>query len=224
MDGLRFSTDDGVSLEADLRGPEDPPVGSAVLCHAHPRHGGSKDHPLLWAISNELVVRRHTVLSFNFRGVLGSGGSFGGGRAEVRDVAAAVARVRMDAPGPTLVCGWSFGAMVALHEALEDPSVAALALVGLPLAEHGLEVPAAPTPSELRAFRRPVLLLSGQGDQFSPRPELELVAGRLPAAELVVLPGTDHFFWRREREAAAAVGRFVETTVTPSPTERPLGP
>jgi hypothetical protein len=211
MDGLRFSTDDGVSLEADLRAPAGPAVGSAVLCHAHPRHGGSKDHPLLGAILNELLARGRTVLSFNFRGVRPSGGSFGGGRSEVRDVAAAVARVRTDAPGPTLVCGWSFGAMVALHEALEDASVAALALVGLPLAEHGLEVPAPPTASELRVLRRPVLLLSGQGDGFSPRPELELLARRLPAAELVILPGTDHFFWRREREAAAVVGRFVET-------------
>jgi alpha/beta superfamily hydrolase len=209
VETLRFSTEDGVSLQAERWTPDGPARGSAVLCHAHPRHGGSKDHPLLWAIRGELVASGLVVLSFDFRGVLGSGGTFGGGRAEVRDVAAAVARVRELADGPTLVCGWSFGAMVALHEALEDPSVAALALVGLPLGDHGLEVPEPPTVSELRAFRRPVLLLSGQGDRFSPGPELELLARRLPAAELLIVPGTDHFFWRREREAAGAIGRFA---------------
>jgi len=157
---------------------------------------------------SELADRELVVLAFNFRGVLGSAGSFGGGRTEIRDVAAAVARVRTEAEGPTLVCGWSFGAMVALHEALEDPAVAALALVGLPL-DHDLDVPGPPTPSELRGLRRPVLLLAGQGDPFSPRPQLELMAGRLPACRLEIVPGTDHFFWRREEEAAAIVGRFA---------------
>jgi hypothetical protein len=210
MDLLRFPTEDGVSLEGELRLPEDPPRGSAVLCHPHPRHGGSKDHPLLWAIRSELVTRGFAVLSFDFRGVLGSGGTFGGGRAEVRDVAAAVARVRAEATGPTIVCGWSFGALVALHEAIADRDVAALALVGLPLGDTGLELPDPPPAAELRAFRRPVLLLSGQGDQFSQRPDLEGVARRLPMAELEIVPGTDHFFWRREAQAAAAVAGFAE--------------
>jgi hypothetical protein len=210
VETLRFATEDGVSLEGELRMPEDPARGSAVLCHPHPRHGGSKDHPLLWAIRNELVARRFAVLSFNFRGVLGSGGTFGGGRAEVRDVAAAVARVRAEAEGPTLVCGWSFGALVALHEAIEDRGVAALALVGLPLGDTGLEVSDPPADAELRAFRRPVFLLSGQGDQFSQRPDLEGIARRLPNAELVIVPGTDHFFWRREAEAATSIADFAE--------------
>jgi alpha/beta superfamily hydrolase len=207
---LRFATEDGVSLEGELRMPEGPARGSAVLCHPHPRSGGSKDHPLLWAIRGELVARRFAVLSFNFRGVLGSGGTFGGGRAEVRDVAAAVARVRAEAKGPALVCGWSFGALVALLEATQDPAVAGLALVGLPLGDTGLEVPDPPTDAELRAFRRPVLLLSGQGDQFSQRSDLEGIARRLPNAELVIVPGTDHFFWRREAEAASSISDFAE--------------
>lgn len=213
METLRFATEDGVSLEGELRIPEGPARGSAVLCHPHPRHGGSKDHPLLWAIRNELVARRFAVLAFNFRGVLGSGGTFGGGRAEVRDVAAAVARVRAEAEGPALVCGWSFGALVALLEAIQDPAVAALALVGLPLGDTGLEVPDPPTDAELRAFRRPVLLLSGQGDQYSQRPDLEGIARRLPNAELVIVPGTDHFFWRREAEAASSISDFAERTL-----------
>ena len=210
MGTLRFSTDDGISLEGELRLPEGTPRGSAVVCHPHPLHGGSMDHPLLRAIRAELVTRGLAVLAFDFRGVRGSGGTFGGGRAEVRDVAAAVARVRAEADGPTLVCGWSFGALVALLEAVGDPDVAALALIGLPLGDTGLEIPVPPDPASMRAFRRPVLLLSGQGDRFSQRPDLEGVAQRLPAAELLIVPGTDHFFWRREADVAAAVGAFAE--------------
>ena len=44
---------------------------------------------------------------------MGSEGSFGSGVDEVGDVHAAVGLVRQDAPEPTLVVGWSFGASVA---------------------------------------------------------------------------------------------------------------
>lgn len=224
MERLRFTTEDDISLEGELGLPEAGTRASAVLCHPHPRHGGSMDHPLLWALRSELLLRGFLVVSFNFRGVLGSGGTHTGGRAEVRDVAAAVERARRATDGPTLVCGWSFGANVALREAIEDAHVAALALVGLPLGEHGLELPDLPGDAELRTFRRPVLLVSGQGDQYSQRPDLESVARRMPTAALEIVPGTDHFFWQREREAAELIGAFAErllggTNVSPEPSD-----
>jgi hypothetical protein len=210
MEALRFTTEDGVSLEGELHLPDGDARGSAVICHPHPRGGGSKDHPLLWAIRNELTLRGLAVLAFNFRGVMRSAGSYGAGRTEVRDVAAAVGRVREAAEGPTLVCGWSFGANVAFREAVADERAAALALVGIPLGDAAADLPPLPEASELRAFDRPVLLLSGEGDAFSTRPELEGLARSLPRAEISIVPGTDHFFWRREQEAAALIGGFAE--------------
>lgn len=209
MESLRFTTEDGVSLEGDLRLPDGDVRGSAVICHPHPRHGGSKDHPLLWAIRSELALCGLAVLAFNFRGVMRSAGSYGGGRAEVRDADAAVGRIREEVEGPTLVCGWSFGANVALREAVADDRVAACALIGIPLAEAAGQLPPLPGASELRAFDRPVLFLSGEGDTFSPHPELELLARSLPRVEVAIVPGTDHFFWRREREVAALIGGFA---------------
>src|SRR4051812_50034700 len=85
MESVTFTTDAPARLEGELRMPDGPPLGSAVLCHPHPRHGGSKDHPLLWAIRNDLAATRHlAVLAFNFRGVMGSGGTYGGGSLTVR--------------------------------------------------------------------------------------------------------------------------------------------
>jgi alpha/beta superfamily hydrolase len=209
MRSIRFATEDGHSLQGDLRLPDGAPLGSAVIAHAHPRHGGSKDHPVLWAVRNDLVSRGLAVLAFNFRGTMGSGGTFGGGRTETRDVAAAIARVREESDGPTIVCGWSFGAGVALREALDDPRVSALALIGLPL-DHDLDLPETPAPTELRLLRRPVLLLAGEHDRYAPRASLERVRDALPDAELSIVPGTDHYLWRRESEAAAIVGSFAE--------------
>lgn len=208
MEPVRFATEDGLSLEGELRIPEAETLGSAVICHAHPRHGGSKDHPLLWAVRNELAHRGFAVLAFNFRGAMRSDGSYGGGRTEVKDVAAAVTRVRGESEGPTVLCGWSFGANVAVREALDDERVAALALIGLPM-EHDLDIPPNPSPSELASLRRPVLLLAGENDEYAPEDRLRTLGEAFPQAEVVVIPGTDHYLWRREKEAAAAVGDFA---------------
>ncbi|HEY7660961.1 MAG TPA: alpha/beta fold hydrolase [Actinomycetota bacterium] len=208
MEPVRFSTLDGVSLEGELRVPESP-RGSAVLCHAHPRFGGSKDHPILWAIRNDLAQRGFAVLAFNFRGTMRSGGTYGGGRQETEDVVAAIGRVREEAEGPTVVVGWSFGAGVALREALTDERVAALALIGVPL-RHDLDLPPTPSSSELGAFRRPVLLLAGEHDAYSPEALVRDLAGSLPNAEVAIVAGTDHYLWRHERKAAAIVGAFAQ--------------
>jgi len=213
---LTFQTEDGVTLEGEVREASGPALASAVLCHPHPEQGGSKDHPLLWAIRNELSSRGFVVLSFNFRGVMGSHGEYGGGVAELADVAAAVGRARQEAPPESsmFVAGWSFGANVALREAVDDERVAALALIGLPLAQSNLDLPplpALPSRERLKAFDRPVLLLAGEADPFCPAPDLRALGRRLPQATVEVLEGTDHFFWQREREAARAVGSFAAT-------------
>jgi alpha/beta superfamily hydrolase len=206
---IRFDTADGCSLEGELRRPETAPRGSAVICHPHPRHGGSKDHPLLWNIRNDLAGRGLIVLTFNFRGVMGSSGEHGGGVDELHDVRAAIDRVRSEAEGPTVVAGWSFGANVALREAVDDARVAGLALVGFPVNDP-LGLPDPPDRGTLAAFDRPVLFLSGEADQFSPVPDLQRLARRLPRGEVEIVPNSDHFLWKREREAATIIGEFLE--------------
>lgn len=211
MTAIRFHTADGLSLVGELRLPDGPVRGTAVLCHPHPEHGGSKDHPILWAVRNDLAANRGlAVLAFNFRGVMGSEGTFAGGLEELRDVAAAVERAREEADGPTVLVGWSFGAHVALRHALADQRVAAAALIGMPLGEAGIALPTLPSRQELGGLAAPVLLVSGAADPISPVPDVRALAARIRGAEVLVVPDTDHFFWRRERELARAVGGFVD--------------
>ena len=205
---MTFRTDDGIRLEGELRMPDGEPRGSAVICHAHPRHGGSKDHPVLWAVRNELAGKRgFATLVFNFRGTMGSGGSYGGGLDELADVRAAVGAIREHADGPTLAFGWSFGASVALREAFEDRRVAALALFGIPLRPNDLQLPPLPDHRELRLLDRPILLLTGAHDEYCPADELRTYGADV--AEVVIIEGTDHYLGRHEREAAAIVGDFA---------------
>jgi uncharacterized protein len=207
---VRFRASDGVELEGEIREPDGQARGTAVLCHPHPQHGGSKDHPLLWAIRNDLASRGLSVLSFNFRGIMGSEGEHAGGIEEVEDARAAVDRVRRETSGPTFMAGWSFGANVALREAVEDERVAALALVGMPLAESSVALPDIPHRERLSGFGRPMLLVAGEADQFCPVPDLRALARRIPGAVVLVVAGTDHFFWKHERDVAERIGEFAE--------------
>jgi alpha/beta superfamily hydrolase len=207
---IRFPTADGLTLEGELREADVEPRGTAVVCHAHPRHGGSKDHPVLWAIRNDLAAKRGlTTLVFNFRGIMGSEGDYGGGEAELADVAAAVDRVREEAAGPTVLAGWSFGAWVAFRHAVRDSRIRAVALVGLPLAQATSPTRPLPTLGDLEALRIPVLLAAGDSDPYCPVPAMRDLAGWIPEAQTLVLEGADHFFGRRERELAARIGEWA---------------
>jgi alpha/beta superfamily hydrolase len=209
---IRFETTGGLRLEGEIREADGSPRGTAVLCHPHPRHGGSKDHPILWAIRNDLAAKRRlTTLAFNFRGIMGSEGTYGGGEEEIEDARAAVSRVREEAPGPTVLAGWSFGAWVALRHAVNDPTLAALVLVGFPIGSRATSAKRQlPELGELDRVRMPVLFAGGDDDPFCPVAEIRDLAGWLPRAECVVLEGTGHFFERRERELATRIGEWVD--------------
>jgi alpha/beta superfamily hydrolase len=84
MDRVTFTTEDG-SLEGSC-GCRTAAPGAPPYLSPHPRHGGSKDHRLLWAMRNDLAAARGlAVLGFNFRGVKGS-------RVSVRVVVSTVPR------------------------------------------------------------------------------------------------------------------------------------
>ncbi len=211
MEPIRIETDDGLTLVGELRLPDGEVRGAAVICHPHPLHGGSKDHPLLWAIRAELTKRGFGVLAFNFRGVMGSEGAHDHGFGEVDDTRAAIGTAVARIPGPLFLAGWSFGANVALREAVEDDRMGALALVGMPLAPDRLpDLPPLPPADRLATFERPVLLVSGDHDTYSPAGELRILGRKFPDATVDVRAGANHFFTRREREAGEAVGAFAE--------------
>ena len=209
MEPLRFTTEDGVSLEGELRRPEAGPRGSVVICHAHPRHGGARTTRSCGRSATSSPGVASWCSRSTSAGRCGAPGRTAGGRSETKDVAAAIGRVRQEADGPTVAVGWSFGANVALREALEDDRVAALALVGLPL-EHRLDIPEAALArrssgrSASRSCCSPASTTSTR-----PSPVREL-ASAFPNAGGRIVPGTDHYLWRHERDAAAIIGGFAE--------------
>ncbi len=196
------TTSDGVTLEAELRVPEDTWAG-AVLCHPHPQYGGDMHAPLIDAMSERLLSVGVTALRFNFRGVGRSGGAFDGGRGEHLDVAAALDRLVAATPEvPLVLAGWSFGADVA--STVDHDALSGWFLVAAPLAGPADRRVTATSP-------KPKVLVVPEHDQFrSPESARKMTAG-WPATTVRVVPGADHFLAGRRAEVCRLLEDFARS-------------
>ncbi len=182
---------------------------SALVCHPHPRYGGTMHNHATYRLARAVRRAGGTTLRFNFRGVGRSAGAYAGGPGEVEDARAALAQLRAETPGrPLLACGFSFGAWVAA-ECAGEPDVAALLLAGLPL--RSAELDALRDPARVRGVKQPLAIVQADGDEYGAPAEVrELLAGSAGPRRLAVVPGAGHLFEedlpRLEREAEEAAG------------------
>jgi alpha/beta superfamily hydrolase len=183
------------NLEAlfwDISADAGAPRIAAVVCHPHPLHGGTMHNKVVYQAAKTLHRAGLAVLRFNFRGAGLSEGAHDGGRGEQDDVRAALDFLADRFSGvPLLVAGFSFGAWVGLRVGCEDSRVMALAGLGMPVGS----VDAA----YVGSCAKPVLLVSGDHDQFAPKGKLEAMVARFPArakkrTQLALISGADHFF------------------------------
>lgn len=199
---LAIHTDDGIALQAELAVPPGPVVAAAVLTHPHPLHGGSMNSSVVDALFAALPADGVACLRFNFRGVQGSQGRHGGGRAERGDVTAAVDELTRRYPAvPLLLAGWSFGADVAL--AVDDPRVSAWLAIAPPLRILPPEdLVAGPDP-------RPVTLVVPAHDQFCPPEDASARTRDWASTTVEVVEMADHFLTAHLADAVAAARRAV---------------
>lgn len=204
MNSPTIATRDGESLETMLTTTANP-VGSIVLCHPHPEHGGTMRAPLLEAIVREAESRSLDTLRFNFRGIGSSTGSYGSGIDEVNDVAAAVSWMVEHHPPVVGIAGWSFGAAVALNYAARAGS--RIPYVGIAPPVDSPLTPSLPDAHQLQPARRTFIV--GDRDQFLDANELEAY-GTSIAAHTIRYATADHFFvLRHDRLATDAVDAMV---------------
>jgi alpha/beta superfamily hydrolase len=194
---------DETVLEGDIRCGGSPGV---VLCHPHSLYGGSMDSIVVSTLYDALGSAGFSALRFNFRGVGGSEGSFGGGSDEVGDVLGALEHLKSECRcGALMLVGYSFGAAVALR-ALGESEAVGFAAVALPT-EMGSEMYGA-EPVEVAV---PSLLAAGDRDEICRIENVGRVARFRSPPETVLLKGCDHFFSSIEslNELCENVLRFV---------------
>jgi alpha/beta superfamily hydrolase len=144
-------------------------------------------------------------LRFNFRGVGTSTGSYDQGFGEKEDVGAALDWLEERHPGLPLVAGgFSFGSMVALSAAADDPRVVALFGLGLPIRMYDYRF--------LADVAKPILIIQGEEDEFGSGPEIEpLVAGLGSHVTLARIAGGDHYFEGHIDEMKAVLSQFFQS-------------
>ena len=198
-------------IEAILMGPETPPVAAAVVCHAHPLHGGMMHFKVVFRAAKALQEQGLAVLRFNFRGVGRSEGVHDDGNGEQEDARAALSELEQRFPAmPLVLGGFSFGSVVALRVAARDARVRAVFALGFPLVRFG-------DANVLQGPAQPRLFVQGERDEYGAGETLRALVEPLPPPrELVVVPGASHFF---DGQLDA-----VQDTVSAWARKRPWGP
>jgi len=192
---VRFGSTDGLRLEGRLtvaaRGR------GVVLCHPHPLYGGSMLTPVILTAEQTFQDAGYTTLAFNFRGVGGSEGTHGRGRAELADVRGALDFLQ-ETLGPDAtdlaVVGYSFGSVVGGRAAAADPRVTLYLGIAPPLRSQDFGF--------LAGARCRVALVAGSRDHVVDAERLATLASR-PGVWFRVLD-TDHFFAGALGELATA--------------------
>lgn len=176
-------------LEAILMLPDGEPRAAAVVCHAHPLHGGVMHFKVVFRAARALQTEGVAALRFNFRGVGRSEGRHDEGRGEQDDVRAALDELERRFPRlPLLTGGFSFGSSMALRAGCGHGGVRALLALGFPMTMITDR-------SFLATCVRPRLFVQGAEDTFGPGEAMREFVARLPEPkELVIVPEADHFF------------------------------
>jgi alpha/beta superfamily hydrolase len=200
---VRLNTADGLSLEAEWARPADARA-TAVLCHPHPKYGGTMRSIVISALFEALPNRAVACLRFNFRGVEGSEGSYTEGRDEPLDVAAALdAAAQAGVAGPLALIGWSFGADIAL--AIDEPRITGWVGIAPPLRfrpERAYDA--------VGNDPRPKLLVLAANDEYRAPAEIEAATSAWTSTRIETVPGASHFFVGRTERVVMLVGDFVD--------------
>ena len=172
------------SIECLVDVPAAAPLGTAIVCHPHPQHGGTMDNKVVQTLARAFVQLGWRCVRFNFRGIGASQGVWDDGVGEVDDALAVVAALRE--PGaPVILAGFSFGGFVAATAAARLPEAERpLRLVLVGPSTQKQQVPAVPADT---------LVIHGEIDDVVPL-SATLDWARPQSLPVTVFPGVGHFF------------------------------
>ncbi len=189
-------------LEALLEEPEDDtPAEAALVCHPHPKGGGTMHNKVVYRLARGLGKAGCVVLRFNYRGVNLSEGEYDEGRGEVEDAQAALQQLQIRYPRlPVIVAGFSFGSRIALRLSSRAP-IGRVIAAGFPTT--------IPDRDYVYEVTVPKYFIHSTHDQFGPQPEFSAFYESLPEPKhLDWIAAADHFFRDALDPFEAAVERI----------------
>ncbi len=195
-------------LEALLEEPDgEEPVKAALVCHPHPKGGGTMHNKVVYRIARGLRRTGCVVLRFNYRGVNLSEGIYDAGPGETEDARVALNTVRSRYPAlPLVLAGFSFGSRIALRLAGEEQGLERVIAVGFPttIPEHGY----------VDNVKIPKYFVQSTEDAFGPRDQFSAFYDALPEPKhLDWIQAADHFFKDALDEFESAIERINRVPV-----------
>jgi alpha/beta superfamily hydrolase len=190
-------------LEALIREPP-AAVAAAVVCHPHPRGGGTMNNNVVYRLAKALVDQGVATLRFNFRGVGASTGTHAHGIGEEEDARDALDFMRARHPAlPLWMAGFSFGARVGLSVGARDTRVEKLIGVGLALKmfDYGF----------LASSAKPKAIIQASEDEYGAREAIEAAVAEMGEPKrLWIVDGATHLFPGRLDPFEAAAREAVD--------------
>lgn len=179
-----------LECSADVPDSDEERPATIVLCHPHPRHGGTMRNKVVTIMERSMRELGLRTVRLNFRGVGASEGEFDDGYGETDDLFAVTEWVRRTRPDDALwLGGFSFGAYVTVRAAL-NLSLGQLISIAPPVDRYDFASLARP--------ECPWLVVQGDEDDVVSIDAVQEWAQSLePPPDLVVMHQAGHFFHRR---------------------------
>jgi alpha/beta superfamily hydrolase len=190
-------------LEAILEEPEEgSPREACLVCHPHPRHGGTMHNKVVHRIARGLRSSGGVVLRFNYRGVNLSEGSYSNGEGELEDARAALDLLRERYPDlPVTLAGFSFGSRIVLRMGCAGSKARRVIAVGFPTVYQDR--------SYLNGCTIPKIFIQSTKDEFGPLVDWEPMVAAIPEPKQVhLIEARDHFFSDALEELESVVARL----------------
>ena len=172
-----------------LEEPEDgAPVEAALVCHPHPKGGGTMHNKVVYRMARGLRKTGCVVLRFNYRGVNLSEGEYDEERGETEDARVALNELRNRYPDlPLSLAGFSFGSRVSLRLCGQERGLLRVVAVGFPTRILERQY--------VNDVHIPKYFIQSTHDEFGPRPEFEEFYATVPEPKhLDWVEAGDHFF------------------------------
>jgi len=173
-----------------------------VLCHPHPQMGGNMDDLVVDQLQRAGLSLGIDCLKFNFRGAGESEGHHDG-KLEWQDVLTAFSS--LPESKPRLIAGYSFGAVMGLKASHEISHLDGLILVAPPLQML----------SEVVWPACPVMLISGDQDQWVEPGLLTSISGQQENVEVNVISGANHFFQGHHSQLSEITSETLQKWMRP---------
>lgn len=210
-------------LEARFHQAEDPTAPIAVVLHPHPLYGGTMNNKVVYNLFNMFKDNGFSVLRFNFRGVGKSVGEYDNGQGELADAAYAMDYIQQQCPDARgcWICGFSFGAYIAMHLMMRRPEIEGFVCVSPPANMYDFSF-LTPCPAS-------GIITQGNLDSVVPENVVESLADRLNKQKGVtikydMISGADHYYRTKLDELTETIDEYVKERLANAVFERPKKP